>query len=150
MKQTFIKEFLFFVGIFFFLLCVHPMCNVNSGNRYLNRYLPVILPVFFTAIIFTWYKLGNIKDSCQTDKFHFEVTPSKRCDGGAYMTQSGEDHEFCKQLLSTQAGINEYDDVNCGPGFPGRPLPYFEYTPETNDRWESDRCTQGPTPLQVL
>lgn len=146
MKQTVIKEILFFVGIFFFLLCMYPMCNVNKGNRY----LPVILPVFFTTIIFTWYKLGNIKDSCQTDKFDFEVTPAKRCQGYPYMTQSGTDHEFCKQLLSTQAGVNEYNDVNCGPAFPGRPLPFFEYTPESNDRWENDRCSGGQSTLKVL
>ena len=146
MKFLTIQEIVFFIIIFMFLAC-----SLYSTGYYKYTALSILLlSLFLTAILLIGYKLGNIKDSCQTDQFHFQVTPAKRCDGGAYMTQSGPDHEFCQQLLSTQAGINEYNDFNCGPGFPGRPLPFFEYTPETNDRWESDRCTQGPTPLEVL
>ena len=145
LKITFPQELFFFIGIFFFLVCVYPLCTKFDNYRY----LPIILPVFLTTIIFTWYKFG-VKNSCQTDSFDFEVTPAKKCQGFPYMQQSGPEHDFCQNLLSTPSGVTAYEDVNCGRGYAGRPLPYFEYTPESNDKWESERCTQGPTPLQVL
>ena len=74
--------------------------------------------------------------------FHFEVTPAKRCEGGPYMTQSGPDHEMCKQLLATKEGNIQYNMYNCGSGFIGRPV-HFEYTTMSDGMWENEMCHES-------
>lgn len=74
--------------------------------------------------------------------FHFEVTPVKRCEGGPYMTQSGPDHEMCKQLLATKKGDIQYNMYNCGSGFVGRPV-HFEYTTMSDGMWNNEMCNES-------
>ena len=105
------------------------------------------------------------------EKFHFEVTPAKKCSLGPYMTQSGQDHELCKDMWGTPKGrdrISRYSCLNgdCGlpsgltpsdkplkdsplPGNPfgqgqylGLPL-RFEYSPMSNALWKNEMCSSG-------
>jgi hypothetical protein len=57
--------------------------------------------------------------------------------------------EYCSKLLSTPEGVKDFDTYNCStPGFIGAPL-HFEYTPESNAKWDNERC-DGPKNVNNL
>jgi hypothetical protein len=82
------------------------------------------------------YKFGKI-GNCETDNFRFEVSPGKKCRGYPYM-QSGDPKllEECTKFLATEEGKNM---KSCDGMYVGKPS-RFEYTPESNDQWENNRC----------
>lgn len=118
--------------------------------KYSNTKIPMFFPLIAIAVIILVYK----KFVClQTDNFHFEVTPSKTCQGGKYMVSSADPEQkaYCNKLFSTPEGLAEYSKYNCTtPGFNGAPL-HFEYTSLSDDKWENQSCKnrslQGPVPL---
>jgi len=85
------------------------------------------------------YKIAKIGNP-QTDNFHFEVSPGKKCRGYPYM-QSGNPKllEECTKFLSTEEGKKM---ASCDGMYVGKPSSFssFEYTPESDHNWENKRC----------
>lgn len=151
-----VKQIIFFLIVY--CLLVYSM---SLPFRMINFKLTKEIYLMFAGIsiillsaVFISYKGLGIATCKQVDNFHFEVTPAKKCEGYPYMQSSDPKLlQFCTDLLSTPKGVDEYDSVNCcgGCGYVGRPLATFEYTPESNSKWENERCSQKITDtLQVL
>ena len=88
-----------------------------------------LLTLFLIIIYIGLYSKPTI------DSFTFEVTPEKKCCGGLYMLQNDpEATEYCKNLPK-----EVLDYYCCGTGFNGAPV-HYEYTPESNSKWENKRC----------
>lgn len=140
------KEFFYFVLVYFaFLLTIK-----FSGNFRVNI---AVIPFLVTLVLFSVYKVGNIRENYQTDntqidtqpllpeqpfnlKNGFQVSPPKLCDGGAYMVSSADPaiKQYCDSLNQDQL-----DQVACNGGFVGRPV-NFKYTPMSDDKWENHMC----------
>jgi hypothetical protein len=90
-------------------------------------------------IILSVVILLDVLLSYTKDNFTFELTPEKKCDLGPYMYSSNpERQKLCSQFSEKQLG-----EYQCAKGFIGRPV-HYEYTPESNDKWENPRCSELP------
>jgi len=133
------KELLFFILMF---IVIFVSCKSSFIFEAQSKPLNLIgISLIGTVVLVLVYKLGKIP-RCQTDMFHFEVTPEKLCEGFPYMQSSDPElFNYCSKLLSTSSGVQKFDSVNCSnPVFVGRPLARFEYTPESDSKWENKRC----------
>lgn len=94
----------------------------------------ILIGIALAAIValFAMYKSGKV----QIDRFHFEVSPEKLCEGGPYMWSSAspEKQAYCNSLSPQQ-----YNAFNCPAGFSGRPV-HWNYTPESDSKWQNTRC----------
>ena len=134
-----VKEFYFFSLIFVVIvLCLFVFNKelVLSKNSYLHLSSFLLVSFFATLSFFLTYKFAKI-GTCQTDNFHFEVSPGKKFRGYPYM-QSGDPKllEECTRFLATEEGKNM---KSCDGMYVGKPTT-FEYTPESNDQWKNQRC----------
>lgn len=134
--------------IFFVLVFVAIVLSDMISTRVMEKmpktkvFVPLLVALILTMVLVGLYILGKVAQ----DNFRFEVTDVKKCDGGAYMTQSGPNHEMCKTLLSTQEGQDKYNMFNCGGGeFHGRPLNFGPLTPLSNSNWENTSCEKPNT-----
>lgn len=126
--------------IYFFSLISNLIINKTKYNIIV---IFAITSIITTLILLIVYKTTKI---CQTndykDNFLFEVTGPKMCEGGPYMISSAsqEIKDYCNKLWSTPEGRQEIAQVSCQkPGFIGRPV-HWSYTPESNDKWQNERC----------
>jgi hypothetical protein len=130
------KELIFFVLVFTILFFSPKAVSLLEFQLKLENTVSIFLMSFLGALLLMLiYKFSKIAH-CQADGFNFEVTPAKKCQGGPYMWSSAskELQDYCNKLEK-----KEYDKVNCGNrGFIGRPIK-FEYTPESNHKWENER-----------
>jgi hypothetical protein len=134
-----VKEFYFFSLIFVVITITLFVFNkklVTSKNSYLHLGSFLMVSLLATLSFVLTYKFGKI-GNCQTDNFRFEVSPGKKCRGYPYM-QSGDPKllEECTKFLATEKGKNM---KSCDGMYVGKPS-RFEYTPESNDQWENNRC----------
>ena len=137
-----VKEIIFFVLIFIAILLSPMFSNIISKDIFHQKpVVHLIVAATFTMILAILYVLGKVNK----DGFHFELTSAKKCGGGAYMTQSGPNHNMCKELLSTPEGQNKYDMFNCSGEYNGRPLNFGPLTPLSNDKWENTSCDKPQT-----
>lgn len=136
------KEIIFFILIFIILLLSDIISNKITAKLPKSEIIiHFVVALLFTLILGILYIFGKVNQ----DNFRFEVTPAKRCEGGAYMTQSGPDHEMCKNLLNTPKGQNKYDMFNCSGEYNGRPLNFGPLTTLSNDKWENTSCDKPQT-----
>lgn len=151
-----VKEIIFFFAIYCLLIFSMSLPLKMTNSKFnIDTYLMVSgTSLILILLLLGMYKAIGVTGCKQVDNFHFEVTPAKKCEGYPYMQSSDPELlNFCTNLLSTPEGVDKYDAVNCcgGCGYVGRPLAMFEYTPESNDKWENERCSQKITDtLQVL
>ena len=90
--------------------------------------------------------LHNKISKNRKEGFHFEVTPEKTCDGGAYLHQS---NKMCQELWNTPEGRRDLANYNCINGYcngsqglyNGRPLNMGYRQDLSNDKWENDLAT---------
>lgn len=69
------------------------------------------------------------------------------CKGGAYLYQGDSARsQMCRELLSTEQGRKLASDCQCKSGQAGRPGILFNYTPDSNNQWENERCPGGSIP----
>ena len=134
---------------------------MTNNNSWFNVFTDFNHPVgFIFMLTILGLVIWVVVRIAHKDKFHFEVTPAKKCSEGPYMTQSGKDHELCKKMWASKEGrdqIAKYSCLNaqcCGSGlgeginmgdqwgsglYLGRPL-HFERTPMSNHLWENEIC----------
>lgn len=128
------KKITFYLLIFL-LFCVLTNSSIYiSSNLNLNKDIIILLfAILFTGLI---YALNIINSKDNKDNFHFELTPEKHCEGGAYMHSSAspEQKKFCSRF--TEAQKNEF---SCNPGFHGRPV-HWERTDMSDSKWENKMC----------
>jgi len=134
-----VKEIIFF-GLILCIIFVGGQSAVIFKN---NIIFNVIYSLIGVSCLILIYKFGNIVQ-CQSDSFHFEVSPFHKCRGFPYM-QSGDPKllEECEKLLSTPLGQKM---KTCDGMYVGRPYSFDydprEFTPESNEQWKNERCKQ--------
>jgi hypothetical protein len=131
------KEIIFFVLVFCVIFVVG-----QSAVVYISSELNLFFSLLGVLLLVLIYKFGNII-KCQSDGFHFEVSPFKKCRGFPYM-QSGNPEllEECGKLFSIPLGQKM---KSCDGMYVGRPYSLDDYnpydiTPESNDQWKNERC----------
>lgn len=126
-------------SIVFLLIGISNMANLHMGKTSGNLRIFISLGItLITTVLIGGLAFGLLPK--QLDKFHFEVTPAKTCDGGLYMTQGAPQQKYCEKLLSTPQGRKQYYEVNCPGGlYSGRPL-HMERTPMSDSQWENQMC----------
>ena len=102
--------YIFYILIFLiiFLSSLSPKI-LNSENIQQND----IVVLCFTSLVGTIlvYILMLLYQKKQSkEKFHFELTPEKKCAGGPYMHQNNEE---CQKMWSTEEGIEKLSRFNC-------------------------------------
>lgn len=118
--------------------------------------------VIFIAIIYTLALFGyiNIFKPFRYENYHnqkykghigevndpWEISAGKLCRGGAYTWQGNSPRaKMCRQLSSTQKGMDEINRYECGAGYTGMPGDRFRFTPISNDFWNNTRCDKAPS-----
>lgn len=119
-----IKNQLIYFSIMFFLFFI----VVRSGKLNENNNIVAIHGIIFFMLAYaifnllegTTYGLCDIPTSSTgAEKFHFEVSPEKMCDGGAYLRSSSPE----KQKLCAQFSAQQLANFECKPGeYHGRPV----------------------------
>lgn len=132
------KEIIFFVLTFVVLFFFSKGALLMGPKMKIGNTVSLLVMSFFGALfLMLVYKFAKIA-YCQADGFHFEVTPAKKCEGFPYMqTSNPELLDYCDKLLSNPQGRKDYDMVNCGGAYVGRPVK-FDRTPMSNDKWENE------------
>lgn len=137
-----VKEMIFFLLILLAIV-ISDIITSKVDTMFPKKYkvdkflLLILVGIVLTLILGLVYYFAKVS----RDNFHFSVTPEKRCDGGAYMTQTGPAHEMCKKLLSTQSGRAKYNMFNCSRGeYVGRSLNFGDLTTLSDDNWENRAC----------
>jgi len=131
-----IKEICFFCLIFL-IMGATVFGFRNKSSSVVLLYMTCFLLTL--GLLFT-YKFAKIAN-CQSDGFHFQVSLEKMCRGYPYMQSSNPELlKKCGELLSSPEGKKI---ASCDGMYVGKPYS-FEYTPESNDNWENERCKQNP------
>lgn len=130
MKTLAVHSLFFFAALFIGMLLVEEFTAMMFPKHVKLGLLVGTLIV--VAALFAMYKSGKV----QIDRFHFEVSPEKTCEGGPYMWSSAspEKQAYCNSLSPQQ-----YSAFNCPAGFNGRPV-HWQYTPESDSKWQNTRC----------
>jgi len=141
-----LKQILFFAIVLFLLFAVQFVHTFE-----VPQWKEVFVSMVGLGILLALYYGAKVCSS--SEKFNFEVTPEKQCDGGPYMYSSAPDHvkKYCNKLLSSQEGVDQYNMYNCNGLYAGRPLNFPDFVPPSNDMWENKVCKQqsfnGPAVL---
>ena len=138
-----VKEICFFCLIF--VITTTALIGFNQTVVKFKSVSPIvssyIVSFLITIVLLSVYKLTNIQHK-EKEGFHFELSKSKKCQGYPYMHSSNPELlKECAQELSTEEG-------RCNARCNGHNLNHFEYTPESNQYWENERCgQQKPNPI---
>jgi hypothetical protein len=138
-----VKEICFFCLIFVIITIAligfnQPFVKFKSLHPIVSSY---IVSFLITIVLLSVYKLANIQHQ-EKESFQFELSKSKKCQGYPYMHSSNPELlKECAQELSTEEGI-------CNARCDGHNFNNFEYTTESNQYWENERCgQQKPNPI---
>ena len=119
-------QIIFFVLVFIVLVGYSEITKKFNISASVNIGISLALTLILLGIC-------SMKKSMMKEPFFFEVTPEKKCRGGAYMRQSDTElQNYCNSLSQQQKSF-----YNCGKMYNGEPV-HFEYTPLSNDYWEND------------
>ena len=138
-----VKEICFFSLIF--VITTTALVGSNQMFVKFKSVSPIvssyIVSFLITIVLLSVYKLANIQHQ-EKEGFRFELSKSKKCQGYPYMHSSNPELlKECAQELSTEEG-------RCNARCNGHNLNHFEYTPESNQYWENERCgQQKPNPI---
>lgn len=127
------KLFLYVLIFCFFYLFSEGSCFLSE---YLNINKYFVLTLF--GLIFTglsYLLINSDLNKTQKDNFHFQLTPEKNCDGGAYMYTSNP----IKQKLCNSFPPSDLAKYSCCPGQHGRPV-WWARSDESNADWENTMC----------
>jgi hypothetical protein len=89
---------------------------------------------------------GYIKGSkLFNENFHFQLSPGKSCQGGAYMNQGDSPRaKMCRSMMMTPEGQEDINRYKCNKGFIGMPkgtgVHGFNFSPDSNSNWKNERC----------
>ena len=130
-----VKEICFFCLIF--VVTTITLIGFNQTFSKFKSVSPIvssyIVSFLITIVLLSVYKLTNIQDK-EKEGFHFELSKSKKCQGYPYMHSSNP--ELLKECAEE---LSKLGDPN---------LKHFEYTPDSNQYWENERCgQQKPNPV---
>jgi hypothetical protein len=136
--NTSTKEIIFFLLIFVMIILSGSLTEIIHGNKPNNLLTLTGISVVSTLILYIIFKISPKKED-----FHFEVTPEKTCDGGAYLHQS---NKMCQKLWNTPEGRRDLANYNCINGYcngsqglyNGRPLNMGYRQDLSNDKWENE------------
>ena len=140
--NTSTKEIIFFLLIFVMIILSGSLTEIIHGNKPHNLLTLTGVALVTTIILYIIFKISKNRK----EGFHFEVTPEKTCDGGAYLHQS---NKMCQELWNTPEGRRDLANYNCINGYcngsqglyNGRPLNMGYRQDLSNDKWENDLAT---------
>jgi hypothetical protein len=124
-----IKKMIVLFVVFLLNLLIFKIVKQND-----NILILAIFHTLFMAIV-----LNFVCDDC-TDKENYrmlDLSPASKCALGPYTWGSPNSslYKYCSNPANAAAIARE----SCGKGFIGKPI-NFKYTPESNGKWENDRC----------
>ena len=102
--------YIFYILVFLiiFLSSLSPKI-LNNENIQQND----IVVLCFTSLVGTilvYILMLLYKKKQSKEKFHFELTPEKKCAGGPYMHQNNEE---CQKMWSSEEGLEKLSRFNC-------------------------------------
>jgi hypothetical protein len=104
--------------------------------------LLVVMAAIYCLVMIALFYLSNLN----TQEDFWDVTPAKRCLGGAYMHQgSSPEAKMCQEMMASEDGRCQLAQLNCGTGFIGQGRRPFEYTPLSDDNYQNRRCDATPS-----
>jgi hypothetical protein len=105
-SQMYIFYTLVFLIIFLSSLSPKILNNENIQNN--DIIVLCVTSLIGTILVYILMLLYQKKKS--KEKFHYELTPEKKCAGGSYMHQSNEE---CQKIWSTEEGLEKLSRFNC-------------------------------------
>jgi hypothetical protein len=130
--------------IIFYAIIISLFYIFSEGGMYISSVYPrinssLVIMLFSGLFAFVMYfTINSNLNKNQRDNFHFQVTPEKLCDGGAYMYSSNPARqELCKSFSA--GDLAKYE---CCPGFHGRPV-WWSRSDESNADWANTMCDSG-------
>lgn len=142
MVKKSIREIIYFTLIFLvFFLAVKlaqfwiEKSSMNSDMAY------IIVGLVYTLIIVSLFFLAKL----QTNEGFWDITDAARCKGGPYFWQGDSvTSQMCEKMAETPEGRVAISGYNCPSGYVGQPGLPFYYSPLSNDKWQNERCEDGP------
>ena len=117
------NQLIYFSILYIIFMIVIKSANFTENNMMISIY--GLIFILFSYAIFNLLdgtKMGLCdvpKSSTGAEKFHFEVSPEKLCDGGEYLRTSSPE----KQKLCAQFSADQLANYECKPGeYHGRPV----------------------------
>ena len=107
----------------------------------LNGLLPIAIKEGYGEPVNTFVKYEP-DSGVVADDVNNPVSDLSRMKGGVYMFQ-GDDaiSQKYRQMMKTPQGQQQVFEQNCSKGFVGAPLQAFEYTGQTNEKWQNPQCS---------
>jgi len=144
------KETMFFILLTLVMFAIgFFMYKIQNKLESKQHLLAVFTIVVLLYVIMLYYIYQNMCK--QKDSFNFEVSKPKKCEGYPYLLSSSskELQNYCKELMSTSKGRDQFVSMNCGKKYVGRPL-HFERDPMSDDNWENNMGKPNYDYPQVL
>lgn len=138
--------FYILVFLIIFLSSLSPKILNNENIQQNDIVVLCVTSVIGTFLVYILMLLYKKKQS--KEKFHFELTPEKKCAGGQYMHQTNEE---CRQMWSSDKGLeklakfncfNCMDGINCQTGlYKGRPRNNTNLCEMSDSDWQNNCYT---------
>jgi hypothetical protein len=143
-------------NVIFFLIAFFLFVGMAEFAKYLNNnysipshfktecpnyvFIAISAVVYISIILSLFYILGikeGYENICSGTRM-LQISPAHKCALGPY-TWGSPDSEVYK-YCSDPKNFQNIAAVNCDrPGFYGQPV-NWSYTPESNSKWENERC----------
>ena len=107
-KKSQMYIFYTLVFLIIFLSSLSPKILNNENIQKNDIIVLCVTSLIGTILVYILMILYQKKKS--KEKFHFELTPEKKCAGGPYMHQNNEE---CQKMWSTEEGIEKLSRFNC-------------------------------------
>lgn len=129
------KEYVFFAII---ALSIYLSMKLHEDN---NEIKCIAISLLGGILLYILYVQGKV---CPNSEGFWDVSKYSQCKGGPYMYQGDSpEAKMCREFASTPEGRCGIASYNCKTGYIGTPALPFQYTPLSNDNWESERCSNG-------
>lgn len=134
--------------LFFSILLLGFFIGVKITNYWISKGdLDKDIVILLTSVFFVMFSAGIyfIASMDKLSEGFWDIDPSLKCMGGAYMYTGDSDYaRKCQAMASTPEGKCAIDATSCGEkGIIGRPGLGFEYTPLSDDNYHNARCDGG-------
>ncbi len=122
-----IKKLIFLLVVFMLNILIFKIVKQTD-----NMVLVAILYTIFLSFII------DLVCNCIKEEYRMlDISPASKCALGPYTWGSPDSalYKYCSNPANAPAIARE----SCGRGYIGKPI-NFKYTPESNGKWENDRC----------
>jgi hypothetical protein len=131
-----VKKMIFLLLFFFLNIIIFTLVKQND-----NIFILSILHTLFISFLINFICNScsdSSSNSCTEENYRMlNISPASKCALGPYTwgSPNSEVYKYCSNPANSAAIARE----SCGRGYIGKPV-NFKYTPESNGKWENDRC----------